>query len=402
MKKIFKILLFVAPFPLFIDAGDLSFFIYLPPIGDLDAMHNTKPSIPLPIVTFSLFLLLSAGAINVVNSFLKINVICKMCRGIATTLVIVYAIIFALLEVNIKTIIQVLMGFLLISSLQIISERRYLNSCAKFYLSGIAVWLSMHTLSMLYYNNFSLIGIDRNWNFPIFFGIYIYQSLVSYAAIPSIFLIFSLFMYMEKGGKKLSIIALLLSGLVGFISETRLFVIDYLMIIAIFLMFHRCANTKILSLKTLKVKAIIMLIVLLMFGANFYTKRVVQKGAQDRFELISMGLNEITEKSSLILWGSGAKHSYAHNYFIDFILNYGFLALLLLLIALLYNVYNISRKIDFSKNLHVYILMLLAVSITNSTFNTAITQLLFLGNLVVALTILLSYGGMSKSKVAAN
>lgn len=390
LKGFFRILFFFAPFPVFIDVTDLSFFIYLPPAGDLDAMQNTKPSIPLPIVALTVAGLIFASTSSILGRVLGIKMVCKKCWRFAILLIIVSIIPFMMLGVSILTFVQMYLGLLLVSSVSLIANREYLDKCTKSYLCGVFLWLFLHTLSVLYYNDFSPIGIDRNWNFSTFFGIYIYQSLVSYAAVVAVFFIISIFMYLETKARAIALGALILSGFVGFISETRLFVVDYLLIMALLIVFHRSSKHT-FSNGVRKSIAVTWGGMVLLFGMIYYANRFVSKGSSDRFELIFMGLNEIMENPSLILWGAGLKHSYAHNFFIDFILNYGLLNLLFMMLVFLYSLTKIVSRLDLSRNGLVYSSMLGAVTITNSTFNSAITQPLFIGNVILALTIILSY-----------
>jgi hypothetical protein len=372
------------------DFADLSFFIYIPPTGDINAMYNKKPSIPLPIVALATTGVFFASIFGIRRGFLDIKMVCKKCWLIAVLFVLLSLIPFLLLGVSILTFVQVYMGLLLVSSVSFIVNRQYLDEFAKSYLYGVFIWLFFHVLSMLYYNDFSPIGIERNWNFSTFFGIYVYQSQVSYAASLSVFFIFSIFMYVEKKSSLIALGSLFLSGFVGFVSDTRLFVVDYLLIMTMMIFFYRSSKRTYFIGKR-KAAAVMCGLIIMFFGMTYYANRFITKGSLDRVELISMGLNEIIENPSLIFWGAGLKHSYAHNYFIDFIINYGLLNLLLVMSVFLYSLLGVINRLDLPRNGLVYCFILGAVVITNSIFNSAITQPLFICNLMLVLTFVISY-----------
>ena len=386
MKKILVILFFFSPFPLFIDGENLCFFIYFPPIGDLDAMQNTKPKIPLPVVLFSIAVLISSGILKIFD----IKIVCKTCWSLAIFILLPLFMTFMIMGVSFLTFVQVFMGLLLVASISTISNRQYLDKCAKYYLWGIFTWLFFHALSMLSNNNFSLIGIERNWNFSTFFGMYIYQSQVSYAATLSIFLIFSIFMYLEKHNTLVALVTFILSGFIGFVSDTRLFVWDFLLIMTLLVSFYS-TDRKIFSISVRKAIVIAWGGAVLLFGITYYANRFITKGSSDRFELINKALNEIISNPDLIFWGAGSKHSYAHNFFIDFILNYGVLSLFLVIFIIIYSLNKIKKILDLSSNGLVYCSMLIVITITNSSFNSAITQPLFICNIILVLTIVISY-----------
>jgi hypothetical protein len=389
MPLILKIFLFLSPFPLFLDGADLSVFLYFPPPGDLDAMQNTKPAMPLPLVLLANTVLLFGGIINAVGRNLGLKKICSSCWRSTLAFCIVQALVFNLMGVSLITFFQMYLAVLLMSLTVIIYNRLYLANFAKAYLYGLTVWLFLHAFSMLFYNDFSPVGIDRASNFATFFGVYIYQSLVSYAATISVFVIFSIFMYFETNAKKTALFALMLSSFVGFVSETRLFVLDYFLVIFIFLLFHKTTKSK-LSFRKGKTFLFVVVLSFIAFGVTNYTNRFVSMGSEDRFTLISQALGEILGNSSLIFWGAGLKHSYAHNFFLDFILNYGLLNLLLSMLLVFYIFFEINKYVRLSPNGPIYIAMLGLVTMTNSFFNSAITQPLFFGNVFLAYIIILS------------
>lgn len=390
MKTTLRFLFFIAPFPIFIDGAELSFFIFFPPMGDLDAMQNTKPGIPLPLVVFTVAGLFFTSVFGQLGKTLGMEILCKKCWRLTSFLILMTLLPFIYLGVNVLTFIQIYLALFLIAAISIIKNRKFLNACASSYLFGVGIWLSLHAFSMFYHNDFSLIKVDRNWNFSTFFGMYIYQSLVSYSALMSLFTIFSIFMYLEENKGSIALLTIILSGVIGFISETRLFVLDYIFIMIMVLFFYKSSVRK-FSIGLRKLVVIVVGLMIWLYGATFYTNRIVTKGSSDRIELISMGVKEIIENPSLIFWGAGLKHSYAHNFFIDFILNYGLIYLIVFLLLFIYSICKIASILNLSKNGFVYCLMLILIVITNSTFNSAITQPLFMANVMIIATIITSY-----------
>jgi len=389
LNIIFKILLFLAPSPIFIDAANSNIFIYFVPNGDITSLYSAKPEIPIPIVFFVAFILFTVGIIGVLVNKIDISLICKSCFYIMSLFVLLISIIFILFGVNVTSIVQVLMGFLLISAIPLFLNINTLNSIANSYFFGMLFWLTLHTLSILIQNDYSLIGVDRNWNYSTIFGVLIYQSQVSYSATLSVFTIFSVFMYLEKSFRILALTTFSMAVFIGFVSQTRLFFLDYI-IITIFLVLYKYPYLKIFSINMRKTIVVIISLLLLITGYLYYGNRIVL-GASDRFGLMYQGIEKIMQNPSLFIWGEGLIHSFAHNFFIDFVLNYGLVFLIILLVVLIFNLCFTIRLLRLSRNGFVFLGMIATISLTNSIFNSAITQPLFVGNVYVTLIIIVSY-----------
>lgn len=389
LNIIFKILLFLAPFPFFIDVENSNIFINFVPNGDINALIRAKPGIPIPFVFFVAFILFVVGIIGSLVNKIDISLICKPCFYIMSLFILLIFITFIFFGVNVISTIQVLMGFLLVSAIPLFVNINTLNSIANSYFFGMLFWLTLHTLSIFIQNDYSLIGVDRNWNYSTIFGVQIYQSQVSYSATLSVFTIFSLFMYLKNSFRIFALTIFSMAVFIGFVSQTRLFFLDYI-IITIFLILYRYPYLKIFSIKKRKTIVVIISILLLIMGYLYYGDRIAL-GASDRFGLMYQGIEKLMQNPSYLFWGEGLIHSFAHNFFIDFVLNYGLTFLIILLAVLIFNLYFTIRLLRLSWNGFIFLGMIATISLTNSIFNSAITQPLFIGNMYVALIIIVSY-----------
>lgn len=382
--------IFFSPFPLFIDANNFTFFINFPPHGDFDALWRSKPNIPVPIVFITAGFIIILNLMGFIRRRLNMSYLCKPCMFFAAIPLSFLGLIFLILGVDFVVIFQVYMGVLFISFIPVFLNPKTLDCFAFIYLYGILVWLSLHTASILYFNGFSVLGIGRGWNYSTFFGVQIYQSQVSYSAILSLFVVFAAFMGLERCSRILGAATFILACFLGLVSQTRLFFLDFVIIASGLLLMYRNDHSRKFFTGGSKSILLIFSAVAISFGLIFYGDRL-SYGAADRLELILVGLNDIYRNPEFIFWGAGSVHSYAHNYFVDFVLNYGLISLLFVVIILLINIYRMYNILSPSRNGSIFLLLIMAVAFTNSTFNSAVTQPLFMAHVFLILLFITSY-----------
>jgi hypothetical protein len=394
MKQFLYLAVFLAPFPFFIDFQNVEFILRRGDPENVGEMFEFKPGFPLPIAFLSFICCFVFGFIN--ESYCVAR--CKRRLSILNTTIFfgiaLFFLIFILMGVKISTVIQVFLPVLILIFIPRYNEQLMMR-CLRYYCYGIGVWLVLHLSSIIIDSFPNLIEIDRYYVFSTIFGYQIYQSLVSYPSTFSLFIIAALLSYLLGQIRKSFMVALLsLSMVLGFISQTRLFVLDLLgIIVSVLVAFVLGA----IAPKRFRFLEFFPLAAVGLLGAIFYTGRLAQESAFDRFALISEAITEILNNSDLLFWGEGLAHSYAHNFFLNFVLNFGLLAASIYLIFFALAIFQISRTLVNDRQRSFFGFLLLLIILTNSTFNAAITQPLFAANAAILLMFIVNLQSGYKS-----
>ncbi len=391
--KIISIAFFCASFPIFFDISSGNFL--LSKIDEIDALFALRPSFPIPLVFISLitFVVIATYRFNLLRSqfyFWGIKELVIITLYFSASLII-----YILLDLDFFHILQIHMPLIFFSVMYLIIDIKLLKQITFMYILGVFSWILIHFSSIIVTNNYSFVNVDRDLNFGRFWGYPVYQAWVSYPASLSIQLVFLIFALNNKlFNKYILFFAMALIVAVGFFGKTRLFALD-MAVIALLISWLNLFSKK--SFNFSSVIKLFIFISPLFFGFIFYGDRILSEKADDRIFLINQAIyNVLTNFDSYFLVGEGGKHSFAHNFFLDFIINYGFLAFILYIIPL----YFISKKINKinsiiklqSIKLGSYILAITFILFQNSIFNSALTQPLVFATYYLVLMLILSYG----------
>ena len=389
---ILNLLLFISPIPLFFDLDSFTFVINYYDILRYTTLPGFRVKIPIPLAVLPCIAIYFLGFYYYFSSKEKISFFNS--KHILLVILYLYFLILFSIELGLDPIhiLQIILFVTRLSFLPKIEDEKLYFNYTNSYLYGVLFWLSLHILSIYITNSFSLIDVDRNTNFTTLFGFEIYQAQVSYAALFSLFTIFALYATYEEGiNSYIAIVIFILSILLGFISETRLFFIDFLIIfLGLFLIIY-FRNMKTDALFTFFEPLI--LIIFPTIGFLFYFKRFFEMGTDDRFRLIYDGISTIVDKEFYTqnnIPSMSYLHTASHNFFIDFTIKYGIFNFIFFIGFTIFLFFSVYKKLQPNKLLKIIVLLLIAVTFTNSFFNSAISQPLFLSHLFLISILALS------------
>lgn len=390
MSRYLHFLFFISAFPIFFDLT--TFTLVLHSAQSLDDLFALRPSFPIPIsfICLNLYLL-----IGLFHSLFRTKIFFFHLNN--STVFALFTICFSLISsvllgVRSAIFLQVYAALIFLLVFPLISERRILYRCYRWYFYGISLWILCHFLSILIMNNYSFMNVDRDFNFGRAFGFTVYQAWVSYPVTLSFQLIFIAFLFRARVVSLISSLAVIfLLIIVGFFGQTRLFGLDIITFLLL-LIFIFMKGMQVLQLRNLLF--LFFVSATCVFGYIFYGTRIATQGASDRFQLISEALDVIFgDLGTFFFWGAGSVHSFAHNFVLDFIINYGifsFLTYLFCLLLVLHRLYSVLRASG-SFSLKVPFLFASGVVLAqNSFFNTAITQPLAIASFMFSLILILS------------
>lgn len=382
---ILKVGFFIAPFPIFFDLKNYELMVNFPIPGDFSSFFRFTSEVPIPFVFFVVLYFYFSNILKLLALTGRLKIISKNALFLLLFIFTVFSLVFLWQELNFRIILQLFLFLFLIVFLPKLNPKVSF-SLAKYYLFGIFSWVSLHFASILSTNNFSILEVDRYYNYGTVFGFQIYQSLVSYPATMSLFIIYLIFCIFHNIFNSLFLIitgALVI--FIGLFSATRMFQFDilFLSFLAIYQLFKRLYRIRVYLF-------ISVIFCILLFGFNNYSERLLTQGGADRFELISKAIIELSSNPSYIFFGSGTLHSYAHNYVLNLLLNYGFLLSGTFIISTVVIFRKIWFRLAIPPQKKPFLAMLLGIIFSNSAFNSAITQPLFVCNALIIFFLIVS------------
>lgn len=370
---------FFAPFPFFLNLSNFEIILETPTFGDLYTFFGLAPKFPLPIVFFVVFYIYASYFLGNILRDGRLKFVSKKAFVLCLLFFLFLGVAVLGQGAGLIAFLQVFLFLILSVLIPTLSDKKVLG-LARSYLYGISTWGLLHIGSIVWVNDFSVFNVDRYFNYGTIFGLQIYQSLVSYPATMSLFVLFAIYCVVRtRLPVSLATAAGVSSVGLGFFSATRMFQLD-IVIISFFMLY-------IIIKSRLKVSHYIFFLVMfltILFGFTNYSGRLLEQGASDRFKLMSDAVDAIVSDPNLLLFGTGLAHSFAHNYFLNFILNFGLLNFFVFLLATTLVLRNIWKKLSVDAFDRPFIFVLFIIILTNSFFNTAITQPMFLCNALIA------------------
>lgn len=191
LLSLYKMMYFFIPIPLFFDFGALS-FVYID-INEYDYITN-NPLIPMPIGAISFFLAVIIGFIcSISYSNLFKSVLSPSKILIFYSLVVFPLSVYAIFISNLSfpRLIQLILPMTFISLLSFPVSLKDRLSLLKITIFSGFIFYSFHFISIILTSN-DMFSVDPNTEFSGIFGILIYQSLISYPAVMSLYLFLSM------------------------------------------------------------------------------------------------------------------------------------------------------------------------------------------------------------------
>lgn len=199
IERIYSKLFIFLPLPLFFDIGTGALII-LP--AELSSW-GIEPSIPVPVGSFALAIILILGYFQgarrsgSMTLVLSPNLLMAMC-------VVVYLPFFTYgtlgLGLGVPRVLQILMPLLMFSILAVPNNIRTQSSVIVSLIFGSALLIMAHAISVASTSE-SMLQPNHHTEFSGLFGLYIYQSLVSYVGVLTIYLLVFLVVYSEGIGR---------------------------------------------------------------------------------------------------------------------------------------------------------------------------------------------------------
>lgn len=370
-----------------------------------------EPGIPVPIGLLSFTLYFAYAFVNAIrrksNFGFILSIKTRVILGIILSLVIFISILSGL---GIFRIIQLLLPFLFIISLAV-PEKIELNRVAiKYALTGALCFMTLHLIS-IFFNSENLLS-PTSIEFTRFFSGVVYQSLVSYIAIVSLYFILAFWCYLahifeDDGFKIVLLIVIIETIILLLLGARRLSLLDLSVFVAFMglLIMYRIITALRLNYRILLsvIVPVIMIIGLAYYFEVGMFERIenqIQRGrvAGGRFDIWLSFFTLVKNNPELVLVGFGGKGAPGfHNFFFDTIFRIGFTGVLLLmsgLIVIVWSLYRNQKLVNLDKahfNLYKFFFVIIVMHlITNNLVNVAITQPLYFVNWIFVLMVFIS------------
>jgi len=375
LNKLLNILFFLAPFPLFYDFAEFSFLINFP--EDLIQLVSLNSAMPISISFITLAILLLYNFLYSAKYVFDSNIILNI-------VFIIYIILIGIMSnFPILRLLQAISVLFLVAFLKIPTSYNIIRNYSIYYFFGLFTFVNLYVVSIWLNNDFSIFDVNR-YNFGLFYGLQIYQSLVSFPATLFLQIVFCTYLFLRiKKHRFIIFETTIVLYYLAMISQTRMSVAESFVIILLYL---SLLLSSLYAIRNYIIKSkylvtyyqfIIFIIFLFVFNINFNLSEI-KTASGDRFILINDGLTKIFNN---YLTGSGDIHSGAHNYFIDVALSLGVFNGLFILIFLLFNIFSlIIRYYNKTYFNHLFLLALTMLMLLNSIFNSALTQAIYISN----------------------
>ena len=312
------------------------------------------------------------------------------------------------------TILQLILPLIGLLFIPIPTNINLIHTLTKPYLLGIFTLSSLHLISIFITNDYSFFNVDRHFIFSTFFGLRIYQSLTTYPNLLGLFSMLFLWLYFWQPKKYFSksILMLFIFFLIFLagLSETRMFLFDAIIIfLTLFLLLINRLYYN-LNITETCLYLLMIIVIIIIFDIQFLEGSIYRfnlQGTADREKLIFETINFIkTNMDDLLFYGNGVLQTSAHNFILGLITSVGLICSSFYLLIITFLFLSFTRSVILLNNrfyatnkkiIHYGLFLLL---IGNSTFNTAITQPIYIFNfMIINLIIISNYYGYFSDKI---
>ena len=386
IERCFLALIFlVAPIPLFFDVSVFNFYIDKP--SNLNELFRIHLGIPVPIALFCYIFYQAYGWSQIQFKSNNSAYLLLDRRGF-NLIIAALGIYFFIFGMSLPKLIQITLPLLLMVNMIIPKNSDTRSIIIKYYSIGIVLFSAIHLISIYFNNNQTFIGVDRYMNFGTIFSYQIYQSLVTYINVLSLFILLFLYEFFFCPRNKLIKIITIISLVVyaGF-GGSRMLIADMSLI------FLAVITTTILYRSRYFFILIVVILLLIIFDFNPFAESLNKlnlEGTQNRTDLWLMAIDQIySNLDKLIFFGDGTLTYLAHNFFLNLINGVGLIPMIIITILIVMIFRNIIIYSSTTKRT-IFIFVAYAMLLVNSMFNTAFTQPLYMANFFIIIGLIIA------------
>lgn len=388
---------FFIPLPLFYDFGRLS-FLYIR-LEDYNSIADS-PLIPMPIGAISFFFAIIIGYICSLAYPQRFKSVLTPAKLLIFYLSIVLPLALYATFVSglsLPRLVQLLLPMVFISLLSFPTYLQDRTSVLKLTLLSAFVYYTTHFISVIYTST-DFLRVSSNYEFSNIFGILIYQSLVSYPAVMSLYFFLSLGVIyaMSKGLlpelRKYKLYIYILIFILLYLlaaSGRRAFLVEFISGFSIILILSTLFGIKTRFVKKTTVFYLSLFFFLFALFFILYTntplsERVLTSIEENTFDsgrvdILGNALDFYSSNLDVLFLGGGVKDAPGfHNFVLDQIYRVGIIGLVSVYLTMVLLVRKFIKTIDIGTNYknhrYVFVLVLLASLFLQSMINASVSQ----------------------------
>ena len=388
---------FFIPLPLFYDFGRLS-FLYIR-LEDYNSITDS-PLIPMPIGAISFFFAIIIGYICSLAYPQRFKSVLTPAKLLIFYLSIVLPLALYATFVSglsLPRLVQLLLPMVFISLLSFPTYLQDRTSVLKLTLLSAFVYYTTHFISVIYTST-DFLRVSSNYEFSNIFGILIYQSLVSYPAVMSLYFFLSLGVIyaMSKGLlpelRKYKLYIYILIFILLYLlaaSGRRAFLVEFISGFSIILILSILFGIKTRFVKKTTVFYLSLFFFLFALFFILYTntplsERVLTSIEENTFDsgrvdILGNALDFYSSNLDVLFLGGGVKDAPGfHNFVLDQIYRVGIIGLVSVYLTMVLLVRKFIKTIDIGTNYknhrYVFVLVLLASLFLQSMINASVSQ----------------------------
>lgn len=397
LPTLYKLMFLFIPLPLFYDFGRFS-FLYLR-LEDYNPITHS-PLIPMPIGAISFFFAILIGYICTLAYPQRFKSVLSPAKLSIFYLFLVlplalYAIFVS--GLSLPRLAQLLLPMVFISLLSFPTYLQDRISVLKLTLFSAFIYYTAHFVSVTYTST-NFLRVNPNLEFSNIFGILIYQSLVSYPAVMSLYFFLSLGLIysMSKGllpelRKYKPYLYLLIFILLYLLAASgrRAFLVEFTSGFSIILVLSTLFGIKNRFVKKKTVYYLALFLCLFISFFIFYintplSERVLTSIEENTFDsgrvdILGNALDFYSSNLDILFLGGGVKDAPGfHNFILDQIYRVGIIGLISVYLTMILLVRKFIKTIDIGTNYkvhrYVFVLVLLASLFLQSMINASVSQ----------------------------
>ena len=397
LPTLYKLMFIFIPLPLFYDFGRLS-FLYIR-LEDYNSIIDS-PLIPMPIGAVSFFFAIIIGYICSLAYPQRFKSVLTPAKLFVFYLSIVLPLALYATFVSglsLPRLAQLLLPMVFISFLSFPTYLQDRISVLKLTLLSAFVYYTAHFISVIY-TSADFLRVNPNHEFSNIFGILIYQSLVSYPAVMSLYFFLSLGLVyaMSKGllpelRKYKPYLYLLIFILLYLLAASgrRAFLVEFISGFLIILILSTLLGIKV---RFVKKKTVFYLSLFLCLFTSFFvfyintplSERVLTSIEENTFDsgrvdILGNALDFYSSNLDVLLLGGGIKDAPGfHNFVLDQIYRVGIIGLVSVYLTMVLLVRKFIKTIDigtdYKTHRYVFVLVLIASLFLQSMINASVSQ----------------------------
>lgn len=397
LPTLYKLMFFFIPLPLFYDFGRLS-FLYIR-LEDYNSITDS-PLIPMPIGAISFFFAIIIGYICSLAYPQRFKSVLTPAKLLIFYLSIVLPLALYATFVSglsLPRLVQLLLPMVFISLLSFPTYLQDRTSVLKLTLLSAFVYYTAHFISVIYTST-DFLRVSSNYEFSNIFGILIYQSLVSYPAVMSLYFFLSLGVIyaMSKGLlpelRKYKLYIYMLIFILLYLlaaSGRRAFLVEFISGFSIILILSTLFGIKTRFVKKTTVFYLSLFFFLFALFFIFYTntplsERVLTSIEENTFDsgrvdILGNALDFYSSNLDVLFMGGGVKDAPGfHNFVLDQIYRVGIIGLVSVYLTMVLLIRKFIKTIDIGTNYknhrYVFVLVILASLFLQSMINASVSQ----------------------------